>query len=149
MRPSRAAEACVATRFRNCVTAAQAGVSVAIAATRASSSSLGLKSVFFCSARQREIQARAASRVRFMIVEILVSSVARLFVVAFSISRRIVRLGFASGSRTVWVEVWRRWRIEMAVRRELRWVKSGGDLVMDSWVAAWSEALRIISQTFF
>ena len=84
------------------------------------------------------IEGSAAERVIFIMLSD--SSVERVVEIAFSISRRIVRLGVASGTRIVDVVVWRRCRVVVMVERDGRWVRSGGVLRL-SWEAACSEAL--------
>jgi len=76
----------------------------------------------------RETQLRVAVRVRLRMFESFDSSVAMVAEEDFSISRRMVRLGVASGRRIVLMVVWRRCRIIVIDCTEGRCVRSGGVL---------------------
>jgi hypothetical protein len=116
LRPEREDVAWVATRVRKVVTSRQAWVSE----VTNRSSSLGRKSVFFCWERHLETQFREAVRVRLRMLESLDSSVERVRVVDFSISRRMVRFGVHRGRRIVVVVCWSKWRIVVMACREVR-----------------------------
>lgn len=77
-------------------------------------------------------------------LESLDSSVARVVVVDFSISRRMVMLAVQRGSRIVVVVCCSRCRMVVMAEREGRCVKSGGCLEV-SCEAAWSDALLFMS----